>query len=165
MIDASELLKPEINTPETETKAAPKKETAPLFRISNDLSKNKKDLIRNPELEPDSTQITIDHYVPWVINRIFSKHVDSIMYANEINQYPHLDKLLQYDFFLNSLRPVFRKTPKKEDEKSNDVKMISDYYKVNYNTANEYLGLMSSDDLKTIRKKFETGGIQNGRKN
>ena len=57
---------------------------------------SKKNLIDDdPSLEKE--------YSPYIINRIFSGHLDAILFANEMNQYHFLPKRMQYDFFLNTL--------------------------------------------------------------
>ena len=43
-------------------------------------------------------------YPPFIVNRCLSGSQDTLMLVNEINQYPHLDKKLQFDFLLNSVR-------------------------------------------------------------
>ena len=63
----------------------------------NSINQTKKNLIdEDPSLEKD--------YSPYIINRIYSGHLDSVMFANELNKYSFLDKKIQYDFYLNSLR-------------------------------------------------------------
>ena len=58
----------------------------------NSINQTKKNLIdEDPSLEKD--------YSPYIINRIYSGHLDSIMFANEMNRYHFLPKKLQYDFF------------------------------------------------------------------
>ena len=51
------------------------------------------------------------NYPAYVINKCMSQHMDTIMYANEMNQYQGLDKKLQYDFFINIVRPRKRFSP------------------------------------------------------
>ena len=43
-------------------------------------------------------------YIPFVVNRALSQHYDCILYANQMNMLSHADKLLQYQYFLNSIR-------------------------------------------------------------
>ena len=70
----------------------------------NSINQTKKNLIdEDPSLEKE--------YSPYIINRIFSGHLDSIMFANEMNQYHFLPKKFQYDFLLNTLRPKKRFSP------------------------------------------------------
>ena len=63
----------------------------------NSINFNKKNL-----LEEDPS--VIKEYPPFIVNRCLSNHVDAIMFANEMNKYPNLDKDMQYSFYLNSLR-------------------------------------------------------------
>ena len=51
----------------------------------NSINQTKKNLIdEDPSLEKQ--------YSPYIINRCFSGHVDSIMFANELNKHPNLAK-------------------------------------------------------------------------
>ena len=50
-------------------------------------------------------------YPPFVVNKCVAPFQDTIMLVNEINQFHHLDKKLQFDFLINSLRPRKRYTP------------------------------------------------------
>ena len=53
----------------------------------------------------------VKRYPPYIVNRCLSGHIDAILFANEVNKHPLLDKRLQYDFLLNSLRKRKRFTP------------------------------------------------------
>ena len=50
-------------------------------------------------------------YYPFIVNKCVAPFPDTVMLVNEINQLPHLDKRLQFDFLINSLRPRKRFTP------------------------------------------------------
>ena len=50
-------------------------------------------------------------YAPFIVNKCVAPFPDTIRLVNEINQYHHLDKKLQFDFLLNSLRARKRYTP------------------------------------------------------
>ena len=50
-------------------------------------------------------------YVPYIINKCLSAHIDCILYANEMNLHHSLDKDMQYSFYLNSLRKKKRFSP------------------------------------------------------
>src|ERR1017187_7824331 len=43
-------------------------------------------------------------YVPFIVNRALSYHDDALFYANQMNILSGLDKKLQYDFLINSIR-------------------------------------------------------------
>ena len=63
----------------------------------NSVNFTKDDLIDD---DPD----TIKTYPPFIVNRCLSGHLDTILYSNEMNIHNHLDKDMQYQFYLNSLR-------------------------------------------------------------
>ena len=44
-------------------------------------------------------ELDVKDYTPFVVNRALSYHMDCILYANEMNLYPEMDKDLQYQFF------------------------------------------------------------------
>ena len=63
----------------------------------NSINQTKKNLLdEDPTLEKE--------YPPYIVNRCFSGHLDSIMFANEMNIHNSIPKKMQYDFYLNSLR-------------------------------------------------------------
>ena len=53
----------------------------------------------------------IKDYSPYIINRCLSGHLDCIMFVNEMNRYHNLDKDMQYNFYLNTLRKRKRFSP------------------------------------------------------
>ena len=62
----------------------------------NSINFTKQNLI---EEDPDA----ISKYPPYIVIRCLSGHLDCIMFANEMNKFPNLDKDLQYSFYLNTL--------------------------------------------------------------
>ena len=119
----------------------------------NSINQTKKNLIdEDPSLEKD--------YSPYIVNRIYSGHLDAIMFANEMNQYHFLPKKLQYDFFLNTLRPKKRFSPWLRKDKINDLELIKRYYGYSNEKAKQALRILTNEQLNFIRSKFETGGRQ-----
>lgn len=49
-------------------------------------------------------ELTEKEYVPFIVNRSLSYHQDCVFFANEVNRRHHLDKKLQNDFLLNTVR-------------------------------------------------------------
>lgn len=108
--------------------------------------------------------ITIDNekdYVPFIVNKALSFHYDCILYANEMNMYPNLDKILQYQFLINTVRGYKRPFQKwlKKDEIDN-LKMIEKYYNFSTEKAKEALLLLSEEQLKKIEAEMFIGGYQ-----
>ena len=58
---------------------------------------------KEPLLDTEDDQ-WVKKYPSYIINKCIAPFPDSLMLVNEINQLHHLDKKLQYDFLINSLR-------------------------------------------------------------
>ena len=99
-------------------------------------------------------------YIPFVVNKALSFHYDCILYANEMNKLPNLDKLLQYQFLINTTRGYkrpFQKWHKKE--KLEDVDAIKEYYKYSNEKAREVLSILSNVQIDEIKKQIRKGGL------
>ena len=96
-------------------------------------------------------------YVPFLTNKSLSYFTDTLLYANEMNRYHFLDKRLQYEFYLNSIRKKkrFAKWAKAED--NNDVMMVQEYYKFSPQKAKAALRVLSPKQLDIIKHKMENG--------
>ena len=112
---------------------------------------SKKNLIdEDPSLEKE--------YSPYIINRIYSGHLDSILFANEMNQYHFLPKKMQYDFFLNTLRTKKRFSPWLRKDTIKDLDYVKRYYGYSNEKAKQALRILTQEQLDFIKSKFETGG-------
>ena len=117
----------------------------------NSINVTKKNLIdEDPSLEKE--------YPPYIINRCFSGHIDSIMFANELNKHPNLAKKLQYDFFLNSLRKRKRYSPWIRKEQLENLDLVKSYYGYSSEKAKQVLNILTREQLSFIRDRLETGG-------
>jgi hypothetical protein len=101
-------------------------------------------------------------YVPFVVNRAMSQHYDCVMQANQINILSHTDKLLQYHFYLNSIRPYkrpFQKWHKKETVES--LSIIKEYYRCSNEKAREIAVILSEVQIDELKKRLDKGGLKN----
>ena len=115
------------------------------------INQTKKNLIdEDPSLEKE--------YSPYIINRIFSGHLDSIMFANEMNRYHFLPKKIQYDFMLNILRVKKRFSPWLKKDTIKDLEIVKRYYGYSDEKAKQTLRILNKEQLNFIKSKFETGG-------
>ena len=87
-----------------------------------------------------------------------SHHMDTVMFANEMNQYPGLDKKLQYDFFINIVRPRKRFSPWGKKEKVKDLEYVKQYYGYSTEKALQALRILSPTQLDVIKTKLNKGG-------
>ena len=108
------------------------------------------------EEDPD----VIKDYPPYIINRCLSGHLDAIMFANEMNKYPNLDKDLQYHFYLNTLRKKKRFSPWLRKDKVTDLEIIKQYYGYSNEKALQALKILTPDQIKFIKQRLDIGGIR-----
>ena len=99
-------------------------------------------------------------YVPYIINKCLSGYIDCILYANEMNLYHSLDKDMQYSFYLNSLRKKKRFTPWIRKDKINDLECIKKYYSYSNEKASQALKILTTEQIKFIKQRLETGGTK-----
>ena len=102
----------------------------------------------------------IKDYPPYIINRCLSGHLDAIMFANEMNKFPNLDKDLQYQFFLNTLRKKKRFSPWLRKEKVTDLEIIKQYYGYSNEKALNALKILTPDQINFIKQRLDIGGIR-----
>ena len=108
------------------------------------------------EEDPD----VIKDYPPYIINRCLSGHLDAIMFANEMNKYPNLDKDLQYHFYLNTLRKKKRFSPWLRKDKVTDLEIIKQYYGYSNEKALQALKILTLDQNNFIKQRLDIGGIR-----
>jgi hypothetical protein len=117
----------------------------------NSINQTKKHLIdEDPLLEKE--------YAPYIINRCMSGHLDCVMFANEMNINHFLPKKMQYDFFINSLRPRKRYSPWLKKDTIKDLDYVKRYYGYSNEKAKQALRILTKQQLDFIKSTFETGG-------
>tara|TARA_Y100000004_G_scaffold144740_1_gene164945 strand:+ start:122 stop:511 length:390 start_codon:yes stop_codon:yes gene_type:complete len=99
-------------------------------------------------------------YPPFVVNKCVYPFQDTIMLVNEINQLPHLDKKLQFDFLLNSIRSRKRFTPWLKANRIEDLEFIKEYYGYSNEKAKQALDILSDVQIASIKKKLDKGGTK-----
>ena len=97
-------------------------------------------------------------YPPFIVNKCVYPFQDTIMLVNEINQLPHLDKKLQFDFLINSIRPRKRFTPWVKAEKLDDLEYVKEFYGYNNEKARVALSILNDEHIATIKRKLNKGG-------
>ena len=101
-------------------------------------------------------------YAPFIVNKCLAPFPDTIMLVNEINQRHHLDKKLQFDFLLNSLRTRKRFTPWLKASKSKNLEYVKEYYGYSNEKAKSALKLLNDEQIKAIKDSLNKGG-KNGK--
>lgn len=99
-------------------------------------------------------------YPPFVVNKCVYPFQDTIMLVNEINQLPHLDKKLQFDFLLNSVRSRRRYTPWLKANKLDNLEDVKEYYGISNEKAKQALDILTDEQIAEIKKKLYKGGAK-----
>ena len=116
----------------------------------NSINQNKKNIIVD-----DDTEKT---YPPFIINKCLSGFLDTVLFANEMNLYPHLDKKIQYDFFINSISPRKRFSPWEKKSSIDYLDAVKEYYGYNTDKALQALRILTKDQLEEIKRLVNKGG-------
>ena len=116
----------------------------------NSINFTKENLMEDPDVKKD--------YPPYIINRCLSGNLDCIMFVNEMNINHHLDKDLQYSFYLNTLRKKKRFSPWLRKDKVTDLQCVKQYYGYSNEKASQALKILSPQQLDYIKQRLETGG-------
>jgi hypothetical protein len=101
-------------------------------------------------------------YPAFIVNKCLAPFPDTIFLVNEMNINHHLDKKLQFDFLLNSLRTRKRYTPWLKASKQKDIEYVKEYYGYNNEKAKSALKILSDEQIKTIKDSLNKGG-RNGK--
>ena len=101
-------------------------------------------------------------YPSFIVNKCVAPFTDTILLVNEINQYPSIDKKMQFDFLLNSLRPRKRFTPWLKAKKLDNLEYVKEFYGYNNEKAKVDLTILNDEQIATIKQKLNKGG-KNGR--
>ena len=101
-------------------------------------------------------------YPPFIVNKCLAPFPDTIFLVNEMNMHHHLDKKLQFDFLLNSLRTRKRFTPWLKASKQKNLEYVKEYYGYNNEKAKSALKLLDDEQIKTIKDSLNKGG-RNGK--
>ena len=97
-------------------------------------------------------------YPPFIVNKCLAPFPDTILLVNEINQLHHLDKKLQFDFLLNSLRTRKRYAPWLKAKKLKNLEYVKEYYGYNNEKAKLALDLLNDEQISAIKTRLNKGG-------
>lgn len=113
----------------------------------------------------DSNGKIEEAYNPFIINKTLSYFPDTIMQSNTMNQFFDIDKKLQYDFLLNSIRKKKRFSRWIKSNIEENVDIVKQYYKVGNEKAVEILSLLNDEQISIIKSELSEGGISGRRSN
>ena len=100
-------------------------------------------------------------YTPFVVNRALSYHMDCVLYANEMNLHPELEKDLQYQYLLGSIRSMKRKfQPWQKSETDKNIDCVKTYFGYSNQKAKEALRILNDDQIAEIKRRTDKGGVK-----
>ena len=99
-------------------------------------------------------------YPPYIVNRCLSGHLDTVLFANEMNKYSNLDKDLQYSFLLYTLRKRKRFSPWLKKEQVDDLDLVKKHYGYSNEKAKVAVSLLTKTQIENIRNKHDMGGLR-----
>ena len=117
----------------------------------NSINFNKEDLTEDDEH-------IIKSYPPFIINKCLSGHIDTVLFANEMNRYHFLDKDMQYKFYLNTLRKRKRFSPWIRKDKVSDLDIVKSYYGYSNEKARQVLRILSTEQINYMKQRLDIGG-------
>ena len=120
------------------------------FEFLNAINYSKKDIMIDDLAEKA--------YNGYMVNRGLSYFNDTVLLANEMNRYHHLDSKLQFDFLINTIRKRKRFSKWLKPEESAAVEAVKEYYGYNDEKARQALTLLSNEQINELRLRVYKGG-------
>ncbi len=112
----------------------------------------------NLMIDTENDELAEKAYVPFLTNKSFSYYLDTILYANEINQFTHMDNKLQYEYYLNGIPKKKRYSQWTKKTSNADLDIVAEYYGCNYIRAAEILTIINNRQFSLIKNKLQKGG-------
>jgi hypothetical protein len=125
-----------------------------LKEYLNSINFTKKDLMKSEDKE------WIKKYPAFIVNKMLSAFSDTIMLVNEMNRNHFIDKDMQFQFLLNSIRPKKRFSPFLRASKLKEIECVKEYYGYSNDKAKSALDILSKDEINLIKEKLYKGGIK-----
>ena len=97
-------------------------------------------------------------YPAFMVNKVLSGFSDTIMLSNEMNRNHFLDRDMQFQFLLNSIRQKKRFTPFLKASKIKDVECVKEYYGYSNDKARQALQVLSKEHIDRIKQALYKGG-------
>ena len=99
-------------------------------------------------------------YPAFMVNKVLSGFQDTVMLCNEMNRNHFLDRDMQFQFLLNSIRSKKRFTPYVRRSKIKDIECVKEYYGYSNDKAKSALDILTKEQLKLIKERLYKGGTK-----
>ena len=125
-----------------------------LKEYLNAINFTKKDLMKSED------ELWQKKYPAFIVNKLLSAFSDTIMFVNEMNRNHFLDKDMQFQFLLNSIRTKKRYSPFLRASKLKEIECVKEYYGYSNDKAKAALDILTKDEIKIIKEKLYKGGTK-----
>ena len=99
-------------------------------------------------------------YTPFMVNRGLSYFIDTVFFANEMNLHHHLEKKLQFNFLLSTVRKRKRFSKWFKPETISDIELVKKRYGYSAEKAKSALSLLTATQIESIRASSSTGRLR-----
>ena len=125
-----------------------------LKEYLNAINFTKKDLMKSED------DLWKKKYPAFIVNKLLSAFSDTVMLVNEMNRNHFLDKDMQFQFLINSIRSKKRFSPFLRANKLKDIEVVKEFYGYSNEKAKSALDILTKDQLKLIKQKLYKGGTK-----
>ena len=125
-----------------------------LKEYLNAINFTKKDLTKSED------DLWKKKYPAFIVNKMLSAFSDTIMLVNEMNRNHFIDKDMQFQFLLNSIRTKKRYSPFLRANKLKEIECVKEYYGYSNDKAKSALDILTKDEIKLIKDKLYKGGTK-----
>ena len=115
-----------------------------LKEYLNAINFTKKDLTKSED------ELWKKKYPAFIVNKLLSAFSDSIMLVNEMNRNHFIDKDMQFQFLLNSIRTKKRYSPFLRASKLKEIECVKEYYGYSNDKAKSALDILSKDEILSL---------------
>lgn len=120
------------------------------FDYVNSINYTKKDIMVDDLAEKE--------YNAYIVNHSLSYFNDTVLLANEMNRYHHLDNRCQFSFLINTVRKRKRFSKWMKPVKSDDLEAVKSYYGYSNSKARQALSLLDDKQLTELKQRMNKGG-------
>lgn len=97
-------------------------------------------------------------YNAYIVNKGLSFSSDTVVQANEMNSRPHVEKKLQFQFLINTIRSRKRFNKWIKPEKIDELELVKEYYGYSTEKARQVLSILTPEHMTMIKQKLKKGG-------
>ena len=110
------------------------------------------------DLMADEDEFWEKRYPAYIVNKALSAFPECILFVNELNKMHHLDKRLQFQFLLNSIRPKKRFSKWLRSSKIKNLEYVKEYYGYSNEKARQALDILDDEQIEHIKRIINRGG-------